>query len=290
VLAQATDTQYEAMLTALMPVRHFQPRFLAEAVGSLFGQTSPRWRLLIVHEGAEAELAAVLGEMLADERVSLVRNQGQGLAGAINTGMRRAATEFVAILLGDDLWAPEAVEVLNRCIERFPEVDFFHSGRRCIDEQGRGISSDYPPRERFALDDFPYGSPVKHLLCWRREKGLAVGGLDETIRNVGPDDYDFPWTMAEHGARFHAVPETLYVYRDHREGFRLTTHLPRSTHVRELRRIFRKHRVGRLQAELRIASFKRSYLRQCLYRTPLDRWLREKLGDDPRRGWRERYR
>ena len=242
-----------------------------------------------MHEGADVELADVLGDAISDDRVRLARNEGQRLAGALNTGMRHATTDFVAILLGDDLWTPEAVEVLTSHIERFPDVDFFHSGRRCVDGHGRPISSDHPARESFTLDDFVRGSPVKHLLCWRRELALTIGGLDETIQNIGSDDYDFPWTMAERGARFMAVNKTLYVYRDHRDGFRLTTHLPRSTHTHELRRIPRQHGVGRLRAECRLASSKRSYLRQCLDRTRVDRWARQMLGDDPRRGWRERY-
>jgi len=31
--------------------------------------------------------------------------------------------------------------------------------------------------------------------------------------NHGPDDYDFPWTMAEAGAVFCAIKDPLYLYR-----------------------------------------------------------------------------
>ena len=86
---------------------------------------------------------------------------------------------------------------------------------------------------------------MKHLLCWRREKALAVGGIDESLASVGPDDYDFPWCMAERGAVFKAIDEPLYVVRDHRECERLTTHLPLSVHKRDLRRILEKHGVER---------------------------------------------
>ena len=119
---------------------------------------------------------------------------------------------------------------------------------------------------------------------------MAVGGIDETINSVGPDDYDFPWVMAERGARFRAVPECLYWYRDHRAGFRLTTHLPLSVHLRECDRILRKHRVDEPARRAFLARARRSYLRQCLYRNGVDRWLKERLGHDPRRGWRETYR
>jgi glycosyltransferase involved in cell wall biosynthesis len=281
---------FEPRLTVLMPVKAYHPVYLERALDSILTQTSPRWRLLIVDDGADTALPAHLAPALADTRVRLIRSEGRKLAGALNTGMRHATTEFVAILFGDDMWTANAVEVLTEHIERYPDVDFFHSGRVFVDGDDRAVSSGYPPAASFTLDDFVRNSPVRHLLCWRREKGLEIGGIDETIDNVGPDDYDFPWSMAEHGARFMAVPEFLYVVRDHRDSFRLTTHLPRSTHTRELRRILRKHGVGRLRTELRIAAAKRGYLRQCLYRTPLDRWLKQRFGQDPQRGWREPYR
>ena len=56
--------------------------------------------------------------------------------------------------------------------------------------------------------------------------GLASGGVDESLNNFGSDDYDFPWTMLEHGAVSTRFPRPLYIFRDHREGYRLTTHVP----------------------------------------------------------------
>ena len=256
----------------------------------MFEQTCPRWRLLIVIEPEDAQkFAELLASELSDVRVHLIFNQGKKLAGAINTGMRAACTPFVAILLGDDTWDPCAIAVLESNIERFPQCDFFHSARRVIDENDEPISAIYPARESFALTDFWNGSPVKHLLCWRRELGLTAGGVDETLNSVGPDDYDFPWVMAEHGARFHAIQECLYIYRDHREGYRLTTHLPRDHHAREIETILRKHGVPtRARARL-VRQAKTSYLRQCLYLSSRDQTEKESLGFDPRNGWRESY-
>jgi GT2 family glycosyltransferase len=279
-----------ALVTALMPVREYHPTYLERALGSMFAQTSARWRLLVItEEERAADLRAFLGPALADARVRLIVNEGRKLAGAFNTGIRRAATPFTAVLLGDDMWTADAVAVLTSYIERFPDVDFFHSARAVVDEHDRLISSVQPARESFTLADFARGSPAKHLLCWRRETALACGGLDETLNSVGPDDHDFPWTMAESGARFMAVPHCLYLYRDHRDCFRLTTHLPLSTHTRELRRIMRKHGLGRARIARELAAARRNFLRQCLYRSRLDRWLKDRAGHDARRGWRETY-
>lgn len=278
-------------ITIVVPLKGGHADYVRAAVQSVLDQSSPRWSLLIVVEGREvAERRSWIESWLDDARVRVVANEGRRLAGAINTGMRAAETEFVGLLLGDDLWQPGAVETLERYIDEMPGVDFFHSGRVLIDGAGQPISSPHPARDGVSLADFEVAAPVKHLLCWRREKGLAVGGLDERSRSVGPDDFDFPWTMAEHGARFCAVDACLYLYRDHRSGERLTTHIPVSVHVRELRRIFRKHGLDRDVTERRIDEARATYLRQCLYRNRPERWLRELAHRPPRHVWRETYR
>jgi glycosyltransferase involved in cell wall biosynthesis len=272
-------------VTALLPVKDYHPAHLHAALGSMFAQTSPDWRLLIV---AEADRAAAARRELAphldDPRVELIANEGRLLSGAFNTGMRHAQTDFVAILLGDDMWSPDAAAVLERNIRERPEVDFFHSALRTLaPDGGRHVR---PSPTTLGPDDFVRGA-VKHLLCWRRSKALSFGGMDESLNSVGPDDFDFPWSMADHGARFGAIPECLYLYRDHRDSFRLTTHLPRSVHAAELRRIMRKHGTGRVATELHVLVARRTYLRQCLYRSPLDRRLRQRLGLGPRPAWYE---
>lgn len=277
-------------VSALLPVKDYHPPYLHTAVESMFAQTSDDWRLVVIAEAdGEPALRRELAHHLGDRRVELIVNEGRKLAGALNTGMRHARTDFVAILLGDDMWAPEAVAVLEANIRARPDVDFFHSGLRVVDERGEPVSSvlQAPAEPRRA--DFQHGR-IRHLLCWRRATALAIGGMDETLDSVGPDDFDFPWSMADGGASFAAIGECLYLYRDHREAFRLTTHLPISVHKREIRRIMRKHGVGPVATELHVLAARRTYLRQCLYRSPFDRWLRERIGLGPRRAWHESYR
>lgn len=284
-------TPPERAVTALMPLRNHHREFLFRAIGSIVTQTSPDWRLLIIVEPEDRRyFDRLLEEPLRDARISIVDNEGRKLSGAMNTGMRHAVTSFVAILLSDDMWSADTVEVLNGHIRRFPDVDFFHSSRVFIDENDVVMGSVHHSRESFTLEHFLASSPVKHLLCWRREKALAIGGMDESLNCVGPDDYDFPWSMAEQGARFQAIREPLYQYRDHRDAARLTTHLPLSVHLKETRTILRKHGASRKQIEERLAHAKASYLRQCLYKNRLDMWVKRLLAYDARRGWRETYR
>ncbi len=274
----------------LVPVKHYVPEYLREAVASLLAQSSPRWRALVIHcHGARAELEAQLGDAAADSRIEFIERERPKLAGALNSGMRAAETEFTTVLFADDLWSPETVEVLERNIATRTGVDFFHSARRFVDDQGRSISGVHPAEPDVRLETFFDRVPVKHLLCWRRDLALSIGGIDESLDSVGPDDYDFPWSMAEAGARFGAIQECLYVVRDHRSGYRLTTHIPLRTHVREIRRILRKHGAPRAEIRRRVAKARKGYLQQCLYSSPLDARLKRVFGHDPARGWRESY-
>jgi glycosyltransferase involved in cell wall biosynthesis len=272
-----------------MPVRDYQPVYLERALASILGQKSPRWHLIVINDGADADLHGRLAGAVGDDRVRVVPAEPRGLAAALNTGMRYAGTDFASVLFADDVLAPNAIGVLTSYIERFPDVDVFHASRMFIDEQDRAISTVHCARDTFTLADFENGSPVKHPLCWRRDRALALGGFDGSLDPIAIDDYDFPWSLAEAGARFMAIRDCLYLVRDHRDGFRLTTHVPLSVHVRALHRIFHKNGVDRARADSFITAAKQSYLRQCLYRSRLDRWLKQRLRHDPRPGWRDTY-
>ncbi len=202
--------------------------------------------------------------------------------------MRRAATEFVCLLLSDDEFDAAAVEVLTDYIRRYPYMDFFHTGRVFIDEAGTTLGSAVPANAEAAAEDFVNGSPVKHLMCWRREFGLAIGGIDESLGPHGADDYDFPWTAAEKGCRFQAIQECLYRYRDHREHFRLTTHVPQEEQEAELRKIWRKHGVSDEEMASQLRRRREGYLQQALFRNEQDR--EQDPERDAREGWRITYK
>jgi glycosyltransferase involved in cell wall biosynthesis len=275
------------LITVIMPLKYYQPEFLRKSIRSVIEQSCSDWKLLIVVESTDVTTFRTLLEThLKDSRVEVIANQGSKFPGAINTGMKCAQTDFVAILLADDMWASNAIETLSRYIASYPDIEFFHSSRIVIDESDEPISSISLSKETFTLKDFWWGSPVKHLLCWRRDKGASVGGIDESIVKA-QDDYDFPWTMAENGATFKAVKECLYHYRNHLECERLTTHGPLSEMKRAIRGILKKHGVNVFR-RIWIVEYMRhrgSLGEQCIYRNSLDRWIRKQFGSDPKRSW-----
>lgn len=276
-------------ITAVLPLKYYVKTFMDAAIQSIIDQSDPNWRLVIVVEAADLEKFQTLLETpLRDERITLITNHRRGFAGAINSGVDHAQTPFAAILLGDDMWADDAIAVLNREIQQNPEVDFFHSSRRFIDEKNEPISKVYESKTSFKMSDFKWGSPVKHLLCWRKAKWAAIGGIDESLLKAS-DDYDFPWSMADNGAVFKAVKECLYLYRNHCAGERFTTHRPLSTSKRGIKGILKKHGVGLIERNMIIWKLrsKGSLGTQSIYRNVLDRWIKEKAGYDASKNWQQ---
>jgi hypothetical protein len=267
-------------LTVLMPCRNAAALFFRKALDSVFSQTSPLWNLIVIDDHSDdPETLGVLRELRnrRDPRVRVVRNATRMVTGALNTGMKAARTAYVCALHCDDLLDPAAVETLDRYVASDLETDYFHSSRIHIDGDGKQISGPYRARESFDLEDFKSFGPVKHLHCWKVESALAIGGMDESLGLHGADDYDFPWRMAEAGCRFRAVPECLYYYREHLSHYRLTTHVPLSTQIEELKKIFRKHHLTEEEIKEQIKIRSAGYLQQALYEKdedvpPEQRW------------------
>jgi hypothetical protein len=148
--------------------------------------------------------------------------EGHGFAAAINQGFRKAECKRIGLLLSDDWLRPDAVEKCLAC-----DGDIVSTGFTCFAGNGvdefESLSSD--PRctvyhDLATLEEKAYY--LTHFFLFRAAKIVEAAGLDESIGDApGIDDYDFIWTLLEHGATVSIIEERLYCYRDHK-GQRLT--------------------------------------------------------------------
>ena len=249
-------------ITVLMACKDQKEEFLKAAIDSVMNQTSSDWILFII-VGADSphHIVEFVQKISRDPRIKMLVSETGTLANALNAGLKNSITEFVCILHSDDLLDRKAIETLSDYIKKYPTVDFFHSSRRYIDAMGEIRTKLIPSTKTFTIDFFKKrGSPAKHLLCWRREKGREIGDMDEELTLHGCDDYDFPWRMAESGSVFKAVDECLYYYRVHHDFFRLTTEVPLESQVGILNKIFKKHKVSRKETQDYIQNAVKGYL------------------------------
>lgn len=128
--------------------------FLQRSIESLFQQTDPWWRLIIVNDGCPNADCKKLIQRLNQEypeqisEITLSGNFGPGVAR--NLGVKSAAAAgapFVMFQDDDDLANPRRVEVTRRIFDEQPDVDFIYSGFIAIDQHDSVL-----PRESIRLD------------------------------------------------------------------------------------------------------------------------------------------
>jgi len=227
--------------SVIIPVLSQKSEWLRQSVVSAVMQTEPTEVIVVASPRTPESNTMLLGELSESHHnlEVLTQPQGTGYARAFNVGIEHSSTGRVGFLLSDD-WLDDCA--VSSCLDI--DVDIVSTGLTMYDAQGvnqvgqrwRKISEflALPSIERKA-------AYLKHFLLLRKDRLIEVGGVDETIGRVGPDDYDLIWTLLEHGATACVTERPCYNYRDHFEE-RLTLR-KREDQVRDLEKILDKHGV-----------------------------------------------
>jgi glycosyltransferase involved in cell wall biosynthesis len=108
------------MFTVVIPV--FNKRHtLARTVRSVLAQSFDAFELILVDDGSTDGSLETVAEV-ADPRIRRFRRENSGPGPARNAGIGAARGEWVALLDGDDLWAPDHLAELDRIRDRHPEA------------------------------------------------------------------------------------------------------------------------------------------------------------------------
>jgi glycosyltransferase involved in cell wall biosynthesis len=181
-------------LSVVIPV-YDMARFLGEAIGSALSQTVPDLEVIVVDDGSNDDVAAVLARQ-HDARVRTVRQPHSGLSAARNRGVEEARAPVVGFLDADDRLRPRGAATLCAALARTPAAVLAYGDAVPMDEGGRVFGSERPPL--FARR--PSGDVLEPLL--RRNFIASAGGAAvraSALRATGPFRVDLPraqdWEM-----------------------------------------------------------------------------------------------
>jgi GT2 family glycosyltransferase len=241
----------------IIPVLAQRNDWLRQAVLSAVRQSEPTQVIVVVSPLTPQENVRLLAELEASEANVEVATQptGTGFARAFNVGIQRASAERVGFLLSDD-WLDE--DAVARCLEHSADIIstgltiYAADGATCLGALIRSME-EYGQLPTLELK----AAYLKHFLLFRKQKLDEVGGVDESIGDVGPDDFDLPWTLLESGASAFCMERPAYNYRDH-FGQRLSLR-ERDDQVRDLEKILDKHLVAGAERESVIARHSQWY-------------------------------
>jgi glycosyltransferase involved in cell wall biosynthesis len=185
---------------------------IGEAIESALTQTQPPLDVIVCDDGSTDDLDGALRPWR--DRIVLLRQENGGEGAAKAAATETATADFVALLDADDAYLPERLEAFAELAAARPNLDILTTDA-FLEAGGRVVRRCYTHGWRFAVEDqrreilrrnFIFGSAAV-----RRERLLAVGGFDRTLRFVA--DWDLWIRLILTGSQAGLVDEPLYRYR-----------------------------------------------------------------------------
>lgn len=203
-----------AKVSVVLPT-YGDPVFLSRSIESVQQQSYPHWELIVVDDNDPAAEArrrteAVMAAYREESRIYYIQhNQNRNGAAARNTGIARAAGEYIAFLDSDDEYAPQRLEHCLAALEGAPDpwagvytgCEIWQNGQ--LVRRRTHIKSGNFLAETLAAA-FPLSSGSNLFL--RAQVVRELGGFDEDFRRH--QDYEF---LVRYFRRYSllALPEVL---------------------------------------------------------------------------------
>jgi GT2 family glycosyltransferase len=184
--------------------------YIEATLDSALRQTSPADEIILVDDGSADDGAARAERKLAGvPRARVIRQRNSGADATINRLIEIAASDFIAVLNSDDVFAPGKLARCRELIAQRPDADFICGRIGIIDEKGvrqtSGVTIDWLARAeafrarcgstRLSLMHENYVATTSNMV-FSRALWRACGGF-QPLRYC--HDLDFLMTAFRHG-------------------------------------------------------------------------------------------
>jgi glycosyltransferase involved in cell wall biosynthesis len=177
---------------------------LGTAIESVLAQDLAPSEIIVMDDGSTDSTPDVIRSF--GSAIRPYRQPNSGLSAAHNAALRHSTGDAVAFLDHDDLWPPNRLSVLARCMQSDEGIDIVAGKMEMLVE---GVTVTGTP-DRYATTHRPWS--VQTLLI-RRRVFDRVGGFDTGFKS----GMDVDWYMRarEAGIRYELIPETSLICRMH---------------------------------------------------------------------------
>jgi hypothetical protein len=195
---------------------------LGRTIAAVRSQIRDDWELVVVDNGNDPLVAAIVRPHLGDRRICLVRQENRGPTGGVMTAATMASGRYLVVLNADDAVTPEFCERLGLLLDAAPEVAavtcdahlFTDPGTRLrrhsyLESAGMRVRPD--PRRPLRLAEIIDGPCPYYSAAVRRDVWDAVGGLECDTPIV--DDLAFWLRVVGAGYDVRMLPDRLGLFR-----------------------------------------------------------------------------
>ena len=217
-------------LVSIISPTYNHEKYLADCIESVLSQTYTNWEMIILNDGSTDHTAGIAAAYRdSDSRIKLVNQENVGifrLSETYNKGVEMAKGTYIAILEGDDCWAPKKLEMQVAALQKDPAAVLCWSMARCVNADKSQIyytAPDLAASDAGWYNNEPVGS-ILNIFLYRncipaltiliqKEALLQIGGFKQVF-NLPLVDLPTLYELATVG-RFIFIPETLGDWRNY---------------------------------------------------------------------------
>lgn len=197
-------------LVSVVTVFHNRAAHIASSVGSLLNQTYRELEIIVIDDGSTDDTANELAK-LSDSRLDIRIQANTGFTPAIESAVRSAKGEIVAIHGSGDISAPTRIERQLAALDAHPEVVVTGCLVTNQADEMRTPTGSIPVGVPMTFAELADVYPMTHgEAMFRKSVFEQVGGYRPFFQLA--QDYDLWLRMNEYG-NFFTVPEPLYQRR-----------------------------------------------------------------------------
>jgi len=204
------------MVSVVIPVYNSE-KFLRESVNSVLNQTYQNIEIIVVDDSSTDNSAKILKEY--SDRITIISQSNQGLASALNSGIKKIKGKWFKWFSPDDILYPEAIDVLVKEAKNQQENTIIYSNWELIDENGKKLrnflETNHNDLEKFdfnirLLDGQQINVNTTLISTSLFKKGCTIREVKEPVAI----DYDFFLRAGIlFDSNFHLIQKSLLKYR-----------------------------------------------------------------------------
>jgi len=138
--------------------------YIKHTLNSVLKQSFQDFEVIVVNDGSTDNSTEIISAF-KDKRITLISTKNQGASLARNTGIKKANSDYIALLDGDDLWEPDYLKYIHNGIIEHPEIKIFTTA---IAQRypSKTVPMDYglKQQELFSIHNYFKGSKTYTLL------------------------------------------------------------------------------------------------------------------------------
>ena len=197
-------------VSIVLPTYNGEP-YLRQSVDSILNQTYRDWELILVDDCSTDGTDKIVDMYAAmDDRIRAIHNKkNQKLPKSLNIGFEVARGKYLTWTSDDNLYQPDALEVMAGQLEHHSDVYMVRSDMEIIDQDGTvtGKSGSYSDENMYICNC------VGACFMYRRKVRDQIG--DYNVDAFCVEDYDYWLRVLQKYGRILSIDQVLYQYRRH---------------------------------------------------------------------------